>query len=70
MFFKKKAKARIKINGRKTAEMGVAAVITGVVAPSVKKLYDTFFEEKLSLTSLSLEDLVEMDDDEGDEYDY
>ena len=70
MFFKKKQpKPKFHINGRKAAEIGVAALITGVVTPSIKKTYDDFFDRRLTLSSVSLADLVAMDTDDGDDYD-
>ena len=68
-FFKKKqAKPKFHFDGRKTAEMGVAALITGVLTPSIKRTYDDFFDRRLTLSSISLADLVEMDTDDGDDY--
>lgn len=69
MFFKKKEQPKFHLDARKTTEMGIAALITGVITPSIKRTYDDFFDRRITLSSVSLADLVGMDTDEGDEYD-
>ena len=69
MFFKKKPEPKFHLDARKATEMGIAALITGVITPSIKRTYDDFFDRRITLSSVSLADLVGMDTDEGDEYD-
>ena len=64
--FKKKP---VKSKGRKAFEMGTAAAITGVLIPSIYSACSNFFERNIFLGSLSLEDIVSMDDEEDEEWD-
>lgn len=57
----------MKSKGRLLFEYGMAAVITGCVTPCIHKMYnDTFckMDKKLSLT---VDDFINMDDDEDDD---
>lgn len=58
-----------KSKGRKAFEMGTAAAITGVLIPSIYSACSNFFERNIFLGSLSLEDLVSMDEEDDEEWD-